>query len=144
MQFGKKINGLPYTDRPGAYAVIFNDQQQVAVMKIPNGYFLPGGGTDGEDPRIALEREVLEEVGMGVRILHEIGRASEFCIMPGKPDGLNKQGTFYLAAFTDRLADPIEKDHELLWLSVEDALKTLTRDFQKWAVQKAVTLSKAA
>jgi 8-oxo-dGTP diphosphatase len=144
MQFGEKINDLPYTDRPGAYAVIFNERQEVAVMKTPRGFFLPGGGTDGEDPAIALAREMLEETGMGVRILQEIGKASEFCLMPGKPDGLNKQGTFYIAAFTDKLADPVEQDHELIWLSVEDAINTLTRDFQKWAVAQAVMLSQIA
>lgn len=143
MQFGTKTDGLPYTDRPGAYAVIFNEQQQVAVMKIPNGYFLPGGGTDGEDPAIALAREILEEAGLGVRIISEIGKASQFCLSPSYPDGYNKHGTFYLATFTDKIGEAVEKDHELVWLSLDEAQQLLSHEFQRWAITKALEASAA-
>jgi 8-oxo-dGTP diphosphatase len=137
MQFGKKIDGIDYTDRPGAYAVIFNDRQQVAVMKTPRGFFLPGGGTDGEEPAAALAREIIEETGMGVHILKEIGNAAQFCFSPNRRGGLNKKGTFYVAAFTGKLEEPSEKDHELVWLAIEEAKTHLMHDFQKWAVEKA-------
>ena len=138
MQFGKKIDGINYIDRPGAYAVIFNAVNEIAIMKIPNGFFLPGGGTDGEDPATALAREILEEAGMGVRIIKEIGTASQFCLSPAHAHGFNKHGTFYIAAFTERKGDPAETDHQLIWLSMQDARAQLTHDFQKWAIDKAV------
>jgi 8-oxo-dGTP diphosphatase len=138
LQFGEKIKGTDYTDRPGAYAIIFNEADEIAVMKNPQGFFLPGGGTDGEDPATALAREIFEEAGMGVRILKEIGVASQFCLSPGHDYGFNKIGTFFIAAFTEKMGEPVETDHELVWLSFDEAHKQLTHAYQKWAISKAV------
>lgn len=135
-QFGVKRSEITYKDRPGAYAIIF-DGNNVAVMKNPNGYYLPGGGTDGEAPEIALAREILEEAGMGVSIIREIGYAAQFCLSDCRTFGFNKLGTFYIAAFTEKLAKPIELDHELLWLPLAEARVKLTLDFQKWALDEA-------
>lgn len=138
MKFGKKITGINYTDRPGAYAVIFDERNQIAVMKTPRGYFLPGGGTDGEDPALALIREIREETGMGVRILKEIGIASQFIYTVGNAEGLYKIGTFFTAALTGKVSEPSESDHDLLWLPVNKAHDILTHDFQKWALMKSL------
>lgn len=136
-QFGKKRAGLTYKDRPGAYAVIA-DRGKIAVMKNPQGYYLPGGGTDGEAPETALAREILEEAGMGVAILREIGMAAQFCLSDCRTYGFNKLGTFYAAAFTEKLAEPVEHDHELLWLPPTAARAKLTLGFQKWALDEAL------
>lgn len=65
LQFG--VPEGTYTNRPGAYAVIFNDQQQLLVAEVKGKFHLPGGGIDqGETPEAAVAREVLEETGYHV------------------------------------------------------------------------------
>ena len=68
---GGVTSGLPY--RPNVGAALFNAQGQVFVARradLPNaegpagGWQLPQGGIDeGEDPRIAVLRELEEEIG---------------------------------------------------------------------------------
>ena len=74
LEFGTKQDGIDYIDRPGAYAVIENNEGQIAVIEAGNGYFLPGGGIDtGESDVDALKREILEEIGYQASMLIEIG-----------------------------------------------------------------------
>ncbi len=56
-EFGTKQVGIDYIARPGVYAVIENNDRQIAVIETSNGYFLPGGGIDtGESVVDALKR----------------------------------------------------------------------------------------
>jgi putative (di)nucleoside polyphosphate hydrolase len=65
------MNGLPY--RPNVGAVLFNRNGKVFVARradlpnaegAPGGWQLPQGGIDrGEDPRVAVLRELAEEIG---------------------------------------------------------------------------------
>ena len=42
--FGEKLSGQTYVDREGVYAIILNDKNEVATIRLPHGYFFPGGG----------------------------------------------------------------------------------------------------
>ena len=65
------MNDLPY--RPNVGAVLFNHQGLILVARradmpnaegAPGGWQLPQGGMDeGEDPRVAVLRELAEEIG---------------------------------------------------------------------------------
>jgi GNAT superfamily N-acetyltransferase len=46
IQFGICEIGKIYTDRPGSYGVIFNNQNKIGVVKSSGSYFLHGGGVD--------------------------------------------------------------------------------------------------
>ncbi len=49
--------------RYGTRGIIFNDNNEIAILN-KNGYKLVGGGIDeNEDPIFAFKREVLEEAG---------------------------------------------------------------------------------
>ena len=62
--FGEKLANQEYVNREGAYAIILNDKNEVATVRLPHGYFLPGGGIEGsEDKETCLKRECLEELG---------------------------------------------------------------------------------
>lgn len=68
--FGERVAGASYALRPSAYALIRNEFGQVAVVRTAQGVFLPGGGIEaGETPEQAVQREVLEECGLGIRLL---------------------------------------------------------------------------
>jgi 8-oxo-dGTP diphosphatase len=65
-----------YKPRSAARAVVFDDNQRVALMHVSkHGYYkLPGGGLEpGEEPAGALERELLEELGCESRVTREVG-----------------------------------------------------------------------
>jgi 8-oxo-dGTP diphosphatase len=63
-----------------ASAVVLNKDGKVLLVKradddefLPGFYELPGGGTDFmEDPAQGLERELMEECGLKVKVLHPL------------------------------------------------------------------------
>jgi putative (di)nucleoside polyphosphate hydrolase len=93
---------LPY--RPNVGAVLFNPQGRVFVARradIPNaegapgGWQLPQGGIDeGEDPRVAVLRELEEEIGTGKATI--IGEHPEWLTYDLPPDllGIAWRGRF--------------------------------------------------
>jgi putative (di)nucleoside polyphosphate hydrolase len=93
---------LPY--RPNVGAVLFNPQGRVFVARradIPNaegapgGWQLPQGGIDeGEDPRVAVLRELEEEIGTGRATI--IGEHPEWLTYDLPPDllGIAWRGRF--------------------------------------------------
>jgi ADP-ribose pyrophosphatase YjhB (NUDIX family) len=76
-------DGLPRAQRFAAYAVATDPRGRLLLTRIAEGYpsaghwHLPGGGTDyGEQPGVALIRELAEETGQRGRLLHLLGVAS--------------------------------------------------------------------
>ena len=85
---------------------------------LAGGWELPGGKVDpGEDERSALEREIREELGVGIVLGDEL---------PGPmPDGRWPLGSGYamrvwLAAVTGGRPRPVEDHDELRWLGRDD------------------------
>jgi 8-oxo-dGTP pyrophosphatase MutT (NUDIX family) len=58
--FGPCLEGVPYADRPAAYAVVAGENDTVAVVKgTADRIFLPGGGSlPGETAEETVLREV--------------------------------------------------------------------------------------
>jgi 8-oxo-dGTP diphosphatase len=138
-EFGTKQDGIDYIDRPGVYAVILNNHRQIAVIETTNGYFLPGGGIDtGESDVEALKRELLEEIGYQASVLGEIGQAVEYIQAYGEEKHYQIRSSFYKVQLGTKIGEGIEKDHRLVWLQQEGAIKLLKRQAQVWAVQNLV------
>ena len=51
-----------------------------------------------------------------------------------------QQAISTLATKLEQIAQPIEHDHELVWLSLDDCLSQLHLDHQAWAVGKVTHL----
>jgi 8-oxo-dGTP diphosphatase len=140
-EFGNKLEGINYIDRPGAYAVIQNNEKQIAVIQTGNGCFLPGGGLDpGETEVDALHRELMEETGFQISVTAEIGSAVEYIKASSENKYYRIQSRFYQAQLDVKVGEGIEQDHHLIWLSQEEALSRLTRQSQAWAVQNGVAI----
>ena len=134
-EFGARLEGIDYIDRPGVYAVIENDHEQIAVIETNNNYFLPGGGVEsGETDMEALRREILEEIGYQVLAAAQIGETIEY--IEAYTDGKYYRvlGRFYRVQIGAKIGQGVEKDHRLVWLRQKDALKLLLRKSQVWAV----------
>jgi len=135
-EFGTKQDGIDYIDRPGVYAVVENNERQIAVIETGNGYFLPGGGIDiGESDLDALKREIVEEIGYQASILLEIGEAVEYMNAHSEEKHYQIRSRFYKVQLGSKVGEGVEKDHRLVWLWQEDAIKLLKRQGQAWAVQ---------
>ncbi len=136
IEFGEKIAGKDYIERPGAYAVIIKDGLY-AVVKNPKSFFLLGGGIeDGESPEEALHREVREEIGMGIRIDKKIGVAMQHIYVPEVDIYVSKEGHFYHATLLSQISENSEASHELIWLTKEEALEKIFHESQRWAIEQ--------
>ena len=142
--FGDRSAELNYVVRPGAYAVVRDAEGRVAVVRVPVGAFLPGGGIDpGETHEQALAREFREETGYVVRVGRPLGRATQLVVgRDGR--GHEKVGTYYEAELGERLGDPTEADHALEWLAPGAAVDALSHDAQKWIVRQATQPARSA
>ena len=138
-EFGDRIPGADYRDRPGSYAVLNDPAGRIAVLRTPAGWFLPGGGAEpGETPEETLVREVREECGCSLRGVRPIGRAVQYVSARGE-GFFAKRSSFFRATPGERddVATP-EVDHELVWLDRAEVMRRLTHESHAWAVSRAV------
>lgn len=119
---------IPYTMRPGAYAVIWRNgrilvtEERAHTVEIQ----LPGGGIDpGEGPVAALHRETLEETGWRVRVLRRLGVYQRFTYMPDYDLWARKICHVYLCAPGIRRSAPTEPHHRAIWMRPDEAARVL-------------------
>lgn len=139
VQFGSLPPGMPFFTRPGSYAVFFNEQGLLGLVRNGEGdYFLAGGGIEpGETKEQAIIREVAEETGLLVKIDAYLGVAAEYFYNADNQRYVNKAGYFFLVkpiGFDPALK--VEDDHTLLWLPVEQAHPLMYHDIYRWALDK--------
>lgn len=137
--FGQPEEGVKYEDRPGSYVFLKNEQGWFAVVRTSLGYFLPGGGAEGnETPEETLHREVYEEIGIKLTNLKKVGEAKQYTISRHYKQGFRKHGHFYTADWETDPKAQWQKDHSLEWLKPENLVEGLTHEFQKWMAKKQV------
>ncbi|WP_252230857.1 NUDIX domain-containing protein [Clostridium sp. ZBS15] len=136
MTFGEKLKDKEYKQRIGAYALIFKENK-VAVIKLPGGYFLPGGGIEqNESNEECLRRECMEELGCTINIKKFVCIGSSYNWGRRFNGYIHSIGNFYLADSLKKVANPIEKDHELVWLNIEEAYSKMFLAHQAWAIKE--------
>lgn len=138
LQFGEPFEF--YKDRPGAYVVIFNSNNQVLTVATERGPYLPGGGIDpGESEIEALKREVFEETGFTLSEPHYLTKANQFAMHP-RAGAVNKLATFYIGVIDQNIErySPETRDNEASWMKIEDYLNCKTDEFHQYAVRKAI------
>lgn len=136
IEFGEKIPGQNYVERPGAYAIIEKDGLY-AIVKNPKGFFLLGGGIEkDETPEEALHRETREEIGWSIMIHKKIGVAKQHIYVPEANVYISKEGHFYKANLLEQLAEAGETTHELQWLPKEDVLRKVFHASHRWALEQ--------
>lgn len=133
--FGAPQPGVAYRDRPGAYGIAFDGQGRAAVVYCERkGYFLLGGGmAPGEDEPACICREALEETGYAVAVGKKVCIGEEFTTdLRGNP--FHPIGHVYLLELGELLAEPMESDHILTWLPVEEFPERTFLRYQAWAM----------
>jgi 8-oxo-dGTP diphosphatase len=141
--FGERIEGISYVDRPGAYAIIQDGSNAIALVRTLQGYLLPGGGVEpNEDFEVALRREIMEELGHESRIEEKLCAATQYLYSEAEGEYFKKVGHFFRATLMERTCEPTEKDHELVWCSYDVSIMLLAQEFQAWAVRQAFKITR--
>jgi 8-oxo-dGTP diphosphatase len=136
-QFGTLEEGTESTPRPGAYAIILDEQDRVAVVEVRGKYFLPGGAIEvHEEPAQSLMRELQEETGWLCKIHEKVCTANEYVYFRKERYYVNKLGSFYRATILRQTEKKIEQDHTPRWVSIEAFAKQAAHQSQVWAVNQ--------
>jgi 8-oxo-dGTP diphosphatase len=142
IEFGERIKGISYIDRPGAYAIIQDGSNAIALVRTPQGYLLPGGGVEPtEDFEGALQREIMEELGHESRIEGKLCTAVQYLYSEAEHEYFKKVGHFFRASLMKRICEPTERNHELMWCSCDASVEKLAQEFQAWAVRQAFKMT---
>lgn len=135
--FGKSYPGVEYRPRPAAYALIDRGDGKIAVMRVNDQAFLPGGGAEpGETWGDTVRREVREEMGWAVHSLELLARTTEFLQPTSVRSATRIEAIFVRAELAELVADPVEEDHFLDWLEPADAAEILTHRSHAWIVSE--------
>ena len=134
--FGKKEH-VEYIDREGAYVILIQDNK-VGIIQTPKGFFLPGGGLENEESHMAcIERECIEEIGCVVSVKDKVCSAETYCTHE-VIGHFHPIQTFYIGEMISKVIEPIEKDHELLWVEYDKVKGKMFVEMQNWALEQCI------
>jgi 8-oxo-dGTP diphosphatase len=136
--FGAPQSGVAYRDRSGAYGIAFDGAGKAAVVSCERkGCFLLGGGIEpGESEAECIRREALEETGYAVTIGEKVCIGEEYITdLKGRP--CHPTGHVYLIELGEKAAPPVESDHILTWMPIEEFKSATFMRYQAWAMEMA-------
>ncbi len=141
LQFGEPLAGRAHRDRPAAFGIADRGGliAVVRVRPVEGGDWLdlPGGAIDpGEDEVLAVVREFGEETGLAISVGRRIVGFSQYFVMTDGEAVNNLCGVYAVAVTGEDAGLKIEDDHELMWISPDEAVRRLRHDGHAWAVAK--------
>ena len=134
--FGTKEN-VQYYDREGAYLIPVKGNL-VGVVRLPRGYFLLGGGVEsGESHKECIERECMEEAGYRVSVGDKVCSAEKYCYYEST-GFFHPIQNYYFGTLLSKEAEPIETDHEFMWIEYSEIKGKMFSEMQDWALEMAL------
>ncbi|HFU4501359.1 TPA: NUDIX hydrolase [Streptococcus suis] len=137
--FGEKKADVDYQNRFGVYAVIPDEKKEkIILVQAPNGaWFLPGGEIEkGENHLIALERELMEELGFTAEIGHYYGQADEYFYSSHRDTYFYNPAYIYQVTSYHQVGQPLEDFNHIAWFPIEEAIEKLKRGSHKWGIEQ--------
>lgn len=136
---GSKEEKIKYRKRPGAYAIIVNkDDDKIGIVTDGEDYFYLGGGIEnGETKLEALKREMIEEAGYSIKNIREFEEVGSHIFAEDK-GYLEIIASVYIAEFDKKIAEPIEKDHKVLWVTPEEYVSKMFREWQRYIMERFI------
>jgi 8-oxo-dGTP diphosphatase len=135
--FGHAPDGTRPTLRPSAYALVSDADGRIAVVRTPQGLYLPGGGMDaGETVEDTVVREVREECGLVVRAASWRTRAVDIVFARAEQGWFEKRSTFVEATVVGDPVPAVDVDHALEWITPALASSALALPAHRWAAAR--------
>lgn len=140
IRIGNKKEGVKYTKRPASYVIIEREEdKKIAIVTEGKTYFFLGGGIENKETEIeALKREVIEEAGYSIKNIKYFDKVTAWAD-GGKRGPLDVTATFYIANFDEKITEPIEKDHKVMWVDSNDYKNKLFHEYQRYILNKYIT-----
>ncbi|MDR0847376.1 MAG: NUDIX domain-containing protein [Lactobacillales bacterium] len=136
-EFGEKVEGVDYQLRNGVYAIV-TENDLLALVQTPNhDFYLPGGEIEaGENEEEALKRELIEELGYTINIGAFLGRADEYFYSSFRDKYFHNPGFFYASKDAVKVAEPLEDQNVIHWVTAAEAKEKLKRESHIYAVEQ--------
>ena len=136
---GNKDESAEYRKRPGAYVIITKDNDsKVGIVAKGEQYFYLGGGIEeGETQLDGLKRELVEEAGYSIKNVKEFEDIDSYIFSENR-GYLEIIANVYTAEFDERVAEPIEKDHNVIWVEPEEYAGKMYREWQRYIMQRFI------
>ena len=140
---GKKDENVEYRKRPGAYAIIINkNDDKIGIVKVitdegVENFYLGGGIEEGETKLEALKREMIEEAGYTIKNIKELEEVGSY-IFAEDHGYIEVIASVYIAEFDKKVAEPIEKDHNVIWVKPEEYVDKMFREWQTYIMEKFI------
>lgn len=126
----KKDPKIQYTQRKCAYAIIYDDNGDIAITN-DGKYFFFGGGTEEKETSLqTLKRELIEETGYTIKDIKLFEKLISYEYNSSRGN-LEIVATIYTAKFDKKVAEPIEKDHQILWGKPEEFINIMYHEYQR-------------
>lgn len=131
--FGEKCSGECY-HRCGAYLIPAHEGK-IAVARVDGRHYLLGGGIENAETQEAcIHRECLEEAGYGCVVDGFLCSAEWYTV--NAAGNAHYTQYYYSGSLTRKVQQPVEKDHELVWIDVEELRGKLHLEMQNWALEQ--------
>ena len=140
---GKKDENVEYRKRPGAYAIIVNkNDDKIGIVKVitdegVENFYVGGGIEEGETKLEALKREMIEEAGYTIKNIKELEEVGSY-IFAEDHGYIEVIASVYIAEFDKKVAEPIEKDHNVIWVKPEEIADKMYFEYHRHFLNKYI------
>ncbi len=134
---GEKLEGKEYEERKATYALISNDDGNIAIVQQGNMYNMIGGKIEyGEESKGALIRETKEEIGYELKNIKYLDSLGCYYYVDFLDKYCLAEIDFYNANFGKKICEPIDKDIKLVWVKPEDVVDKMYFEYHRYFLKE--------